>query len=56
MLDRPYPKYMNILKRQELKKQKDIIEKMAEIVYGKETMTGEEFKKEFENINKTGSE
>lgn len=42
--------------REELKKQKDIIEKMAEIVYGKETMTGEEFKKEFENINKTGSE
>ena len=42
--------------REELKKQKDIIEKMAKKVYDKETMTGEEFKKEFENINKTGSE
>lgn len=38
--------------REELKKQKDIIKEMAETVYGVETMSGDDFKKEYNNKRK----
>ena len=38
--------------REELKKQKDIIKEMAETVYGVETMSGDDFKKEYNKKRK----
>lgn len=38
--------------REELKKQKDIIKEMAEVVYGVETMSGDEFKEKYNEKRK----